>query len=67
MGLKTYSPSSPSRRGMTGYDFSEITKSKPEKSLTRPITRSGGRSNSGQTSMWRKSGNHKRNYRLIDF
>ncbi|NJM09506.1 MAG: 50S ribosomal protein L2 [Bdellovibrionaceae bacterium] len=67
MGIRTYRPSSPSRRSMTGYDFSEITKSKPEKSLTTWNHRQAGRSNTGMKSIRYKGGGHKRRYRLIDF
>lgn len=67
MGTKTYNPYTQSRRGMTGYDFSEITKSKPEKSLTEKLHRKAGRNNYGQISMWQKGGGHKRRYRLLDF
>jgi large subunit ribosomal protein L2 len=52
---------------MTGFDFAEITKSKPEKSLTVKLSKKAGRSNSGQISIWQKGGGHKRRYRLIDF
>lgn len=67
MGIKTYNPYTDSRRGMTGADFKEITKSKPEKSLTEKLSKNGGRSNHGQISMWQKGGGHKRRYRVIDF
>ena len=67
MGIRTYRPSSPSRRSMTGYDFSEITKSKPEKALTTWNHRHAGRSNTGMKSIRYKGGGHKRRYRLIDF
>ena len=67
MGIRTYRPSSPSRRSMTGYDFSEITKSKPEKALTTWNHRQAGRSNTGMKSIRYKGGGHKRRYRLIDF
>lgn len=67
MGIKTYNPYTQSRRGMTGYDFSEITKDKPEKSLTEKLYRKAGRSNHGRISVWQKGGGHKRRYRLIDF
>lgn len=67
MGIKTYSPRSDGRRGMTGFDFSEITKSRPEKSLTGPLRKQGGRSNNGQISMRHFGGGHKRRYRMIDF
>jgi large subunit ribosomal protein L2 len=48
-------------------DFSEITRSYPEKSLTEPLTKSGGRDNHGHISMRRRGGGHKRRYRIIDF
>ncbi len=67
MGIKTFRPSSPSRRGMTGYDFSEITKDYPEKSLTTWNHRKAGRSNNGMKSIRYKGGGHKRRFRLIDF
>ncbi len=52
---------------MTGYDFSEITKTTPEKSLVVNLKRSGGRSNTGMISMRHIGGGHKRKYRLVDF
>lgn len=67
MGIKTYRPSSPSRRSMTGYDFKEITKDYPEKALTSRNHRHAGRSNTGQKSIRYKGGGHKRLYRIIDF
>ncbi|NTV51456.1 MAG: 50S ribosomal protein L2 [Candidatus Firestonebacteria bacterium] len=67
MPLKTYRPTSPGRRQMTGYDFSEITKSKPEKSLLRKQNKSGGHNVNGHYTARRKSGGHKRRYRLVDF
>lgn len=67
MGVRIFRPRSPGRRTMTGYDFKEITKKYPEKSLTAKITKSGGRGNHGTTTMWRTGGGHKRRYRIIDF
>lgn len=67
MGIKTFNPRSPGRRTATGYDFSEITKTTPEKSLTSWNRRSAGRSNHGMVSIRYKGGGHKRLYRLIDF
>ena len=52
---------------MTRLDFAEITKERPEKSLTRGITRSGGRNNDGHETCRFRGGGHKRRYRLIDF
>ncbi len=67
MGLKTFKPRSPGRRGMTGFDFKEITKSKPEKSLTAPIRKKAARNNHGQITIRHKGGGHKRRYRIVDF
>ena len=67
MALIKYNPRSPGRRGMTGFDFKEITKSTPEKSLTAPLSKKGGRNNRGRVTMWHKGGGHKRRYRVIDF
>lgn len=65
--MKKYNPVTPSRRWMEGYDFSEITKKEPEKSLTVRFARTGGRNNQGTvTSRW-IGGGEKRQYRLIDF
>jgi large subunit ribosomal protein L2 len=47
MAVKVYKPTSAGRRGMTGYSFDEITKSKPERSLTEPLRRKGGAQQSG--------------------
>ena len=67
MALRKYKPTSPGVRGMTGLSFDAVTRSKPEKSLTRPVKSTGGRNNNGRvTSRWR-GGGHKRTYRLIDF
>ena len=67
MGIKTYSPRSAGLRGKTGFDFSEITKDFPEKSLTSPIRRTAARNNTGQITMRHVGGGHKRRYRMIDF
>lgn len=67
MGIKTFSSRSPGRRGMTGFDFKEITKKKPEKSLTVPVKRKGARNNFGQITIRHQGGGHKRRFRLIDF
>jgi large subunit ribosomal protein L2 len=52
---------------MTGHSFDEITKSKPERSLTEPLRRKGGRNNKGRISVRHRGGGHKRRYRIIDF
>lgn len=67
MGIRNFKPTTPSRRGMTGFDFKEITKSTPEKSLTTPLKKTGARSNTGRISIRHKGGGHKRRFRIIDF
>lgn len=67
MSVKTYKPYTPSRRFMVGYDFSDITTNKPEKSLTVSSKRSGGRNHTGRVTSRFMGGGHKRLYRLIDF
>ena len=67
MGLKKYKPTSAGRRGMSGSDFSEITKSKPEKSLLKPMKKSGGRNSYGRITLRFRGGGCKRHYRIIDF
>ncbi len=67
MGIKVYSPRSDGRRGMTGFDFSEITKTKPEKSLTEPVRKNSARNNHGQITVRHIGGGHKRRFRIIDF
>src|SRR5436190_21677917 len=67
MPTKIYKPTSPGRRGMTGSTFSEITKTKPEKSLVVPLKKKAGRNNAGRLSVRHRGGGHKRMYRLIDF
>jgi large subunit ribosomal protein L2 len=67
MPIKVYKPTSAGRRGMTGYTFEEITKSKPERSLTEPLKKTGGRNNTGRVTVRHRGGGHKRRYRIIDF
>jgi large subunit ribosomal protein L2 len=67
MAIKSFRPTSPGVRFMTRLDFAEITASRPEKSLTRGTTRSGGRNNEGHETLRFRGGGHKRRYRLIDF
>ncbi len=67
MALKRYKPVTPGTRFRIGADFSEITVSKPEKSLIAPIKKSGGRNNSGKMTMRYMGGGHKKSYRIIDF
>jgi large subunit ribosomal protein L2 len=67
MGVKRCKPTSPGRRFMSFSDFSEITKVEPEKSLLRPLKKTGGRNNKGRITVRFRGGGHKRRYRLIDF
>ena len=66
MPIKVYKPTSPGRRGMTGYTFEEITRTRPEKSLLEPLKKKAGRSH-GKISVRHRGGGHKRRYRRIDF
>ena len=67
MGIKTYNPYTPSRRHMTGSDFSEITKTTPEKSLTVSKSSKAGRNAQGKITVRHRGGGAKRKYRIIDF
>ncbi|HLE38522.1 MAG TPA: 50S ribosomal protein L2 [Acidimicrobiia bacterium] len=67
MAVKKYKPTSPGRRFRTVSDFSEITKSTPEKSLLRQQTSAGGRNSFGRMTSRHQGGGHKRRYRIIDF
>lgn len=68
MPVKTYKPTTPSRRAMSTLDYSDLTKdSKPEKSLIKSRHWSGGRNNNGRITCRHKGGGHKRRYRTIDF
>jgi large subunit ribosomal protein L2 len=67
MGLKTFRPLTPAARFKALPDFKEITKDKPEKSLTESLKKSGGRNNNGRITMRHRGGGHKRKFRIIDF
>jgi large subunit ribosomal protein L2 len=67
MPIKVYKPTSAGRRNMTGYTFEEVTKSKPERSLTEALRKKGGRNNKGRVTVRHRGGGHKRRYRIIDF
>ena len=67
MGIKTYNPYTPSRRNMTGSDFSEITKKTPEKSLLDSKKKNAGRNNQGKITVRHQGGGNRQKYRLIDF
>ncbi len=67
MGIKTYKPYTPSRRQMSGSDFSEITKFEPEKSLLAGKTKTAGRNNQGKITVRHHGGGNRQKYRIIDF
>jgi large subunit ribosomal protein L2 len=67
VALKVYKPTSPGRRGMSGSTFEEITKSKPEKSLVKPLKKRGGRNSQGRATVRHRGGGAKRRLRVIDF
>jgi len=67
MGVKKFKPVTPSARYRTVSDFSDVTKSEPEKALLEPRKRTGGRNNRGRITSRHRGGGHKRRYRLIDF
>ena len=65
MGIKKYTPYTPSRRNMTGLDFTEITKNAPEKSLTVSLKKNSGRNNQGKITVRHHGGGSRRKYRII--
>lgn len=67
MGIKKYKPTTPTLRFRTGYSFEEITTSTPEKSLLKPMSKSGGRNNRGRITCRHRGGGERRHYRIIDF
>ena len=67
MGIKTYNPYTPSRRAMTGSDFSEVTKKTPEKSLVVRLPKASGRNNQGKITVRHRGGGATIKYRIIDF
>ena len=67
MPVKKYKPVTPGTRGMTGYTFDEITKSKPERSLLVALRKSGGRNVHGRVTVRHRGGGHRRYVRLVDF
>ena len=67
MGIKTYRPYTPSRRNMTGSDFSEITKKTPERSLLSTVKENAGRNNQGKITVRHQGGGNRQKYRVIDF
>jgi len=67
MGIRKYKPTTPGRRGSSVADFTELTRSTPEKSLLRPLPKTGGRNSNGRITTRHIGGGHKRQYRVIDF
>ena len=67
MPIKVYKPTSPGRRSASVLDFSSLSSKAPEKSLVRPLKKTGGRNNHGRITCRRRGGGNKRKYRLIDF
>ena len=67
MGIRRYKPTTPGRRGASGSDFAELTRSEPEKSLVEPLHGRGGRNVHGRITARHQGGGHKRAYRVIDF
>ncbi len=67
MAVRKFKPTSAGRRFMTVSDFQEVTKSKPEKTLLAPLSKSGGRNVNGRITTRHRGGGHKRRYRLVDF
>jgi len=67
MGIKKFKPTSAGRRSMTGSDFVDVTRDRPERSLVRALSKKGGRNNRGRITVRRRGGGHKRRYRVIDF
>ena len=67
MGIRKYKPTTNGRRNMNGYDFAEITKSAPEKSLLAPLKYKAGRNSYGHITVRHRGGGVKRQYRIVDF
>ena len=67
MGIRQFKPVTKGTRFRSVSDFSDITRTTPEKSLVEPLTKSGGRDNHGHIAMRRRGGGHKRKYRRVDF
>jgi len=67
MAIRNLKPNTPGQRGSSVADFAEITRDTPEKSLLRPLSKTGGRNSSGKITTRHKGGGHKRHYRVIDF
>lgn len=67
MPIKQFKPTSPGRRGSSGYTFTEVTRKRPERSLLAPLKRQAGRNNRGKITVRHRGGGPKRRYRIIDW
>ena len=67
MAVRKFNPVTPGQRHKVGITFDQVTTDRPEKSLLRPMKKTGGRNNSGKMTMRYIGGGHKRKYRVIDF
>lgn len=67
MAIKRYKPTSAARRGMEGYDYSNLEKKRPEKNLTTPRKQKAGRNNNGRITVRFRGGGHKRHFRTVDW
>jgi large subunit ribosomal protein L2 len=67
MALKKYKPTTPGRRGASAADFSDVTRARPERSLTKKVTQKAGRNAQGRITTRHRGGGHKRRYRVVDF
>ena len=67
MAVKYYKPTTNGRRNMSVLVYDEITTTTPEKSLLAPLSKKGGRNNTGRITVRHQGGGHKRKYRIIDF
>ena len=67
MAIKSYKPTTPSRRQMTVTDYSELSKVAPEKSLLEPVKKHSGRNSNGRITVRHRGGGNRRKYRIIDF
>jgi large subunit ribosomal protein L2 len=67
MALRKYKPTTPGRRGSSVADFSDVTRTRPERSLTRKLTKKAGRNSYGRITTRHRGGGHKRRYRVVDF
>ena len=67
MALRKFKPTTPGRRGSSAADFSDVTRARPERSLTRKLTKKAGRNAHGRITTRHRGGGHKRRYRVVDF